>query len=337
MIRSAHHKPIYREVLTHAIRTAWNDRRYWVLALFAGILTTAGSYDVLWNAVTSVLSQGQTMSSSVGGILIQSVNTVRASSLDHWLVAAGGVEVLLFMALLTLGVAVISCASQGALIFAIGARRKGDQPTLREAWLVGAQALWPMIALNVLVFAVLWILRFLVSFPLYLALANTTSTMYIVYLVSFIVFVPLAFFTAIVQIFALNALILQGAPILDAIRRGIEMVRRHWLVIVETAILQIAISVGIFILFFVAVLCGMIPLFAMTLLAAAAGSVSLFSLSLAVAAIAFVLGLIFTACFTIHLQYATWTYLYRRLGEGGVMPKLHRLFRSATGFFGIKA
>lgn len=337
MIRSAHHKPIYREVLTHAIRTAWNDRRYWVLALFAGMLATAGSYDVLWSAVMSILSQGQTMSGSIGVILVQSVNIVRASAFDHWLIAAGGVEVLLFMALIGLSIAVISCASQGALVFAIGARRKGDQPTLREAWQVGARAVWPIIALNVLVFGVLWILRFLVSFPLFLALANTNATTFLVYLVSFVVFVPLAFFTAIVQIFALNALILQGAPILDAIRRGIEMVRRHWLVIIETALLQIGISVGIFILFFVAVLCGMIPLFAMILLAAAAGSVSLFSLSMAVAAIAFVLGLIFAASFTIHLQYATWTYLYRRLGEGGVMPKLHRLFRSATGFFGIKA
>lgn len=337
MIRSSQQKPIYREVLLHALRTAWNDRSYWILAIFAGILASAGSYDVLWKAVNSLMMQGGTLFGSVGDVVMLELSAVRATTLDHWLAAVSGVEVLLLLALLFLAIAVISCASQGALVYAIGARRRGEKPTLSESWNIGARAIWPIIVLNILIFAVLWILRFLASLPLYLALSHTTAATYLAYMVSFVVFVPLALFAAVVQIFALNALILQGAPLLDAVRRGVEMVRRHWVVVIETALLQVGISVGIFILFIVAILCAMIPLFAMTMLSAAIGSVALFSLTMTVAVLAFILGSIFCAAFTIHLQYATWTYLFRRLGEGGVLPKLHRLFRNATGFFGIKA
>jgi hypothetical protein len=32
--------------------------------------------------------------------------------------------------------------------------------------------------------------------------------------------------------------------------------------------------------------------------------------------------------FVIQLHYTSWTLMYRKLGEGGVLPKLHRLARS---------
>jgi hypothetical protein len=77
----------------------------------------------------------------------------------------------------------------------------------------------------------------------------------------------------------------------------------------------------------------MIPIFAFVVTSAIIQSVGLLTFSLIVGALAFVCGLVVTAAYTIQLQYATWTFLYRRLGEGGVVPKLHRVVRNITGFF----
>lgn len=336
MIRSSlKDQPIYREVLRHAFRTAWHDRRYWILALLAGILLTAGSYDILWNAVTSITSNGNTLTQDVGSTLVQVATHASGSSFQNIISIVGGLEILLFFILVIISLATVSCIAQGGLVFALGAKRHGQDATLAESFRVGARALWPVIALNTLAFALIWILRFLTALPLYLALQQTSTTSYLVYLLSFIVFVPLAFLIAIIQIFSLNGMILQGAPLADALRRSYLLFKRHWVVVVETAVIQAAISVAIWFLFLLGSLIILIPSFVLFLSANVIQSNALFILSLVVGGIFFFVALIATAAFTIQLQYATWTYVYRRLGEGGVVPKIHRLIRNVFGTYDV--
>ncbi|MBI4138685.1 hypothetical protein HY479_00855 [Candidatus Uhrbacteria bacterium] len=335
MIRSSHRRPVYREVLSQALQTAWHDRRYWLLSVLAGVLVTAGSYDVLWNAVTNISSQGPFIAFSSGMALVESVATAGGEGV-HWAVSLiGGVETILFLALMILFVAGLSCIAQGGLVFAIGARKRGKMPTLAEAFQIGAHALWPIIVLNIVVLASVWILRFLISLPLFLALQTTTAGTYLAYLVSFIVFLPLIFVVSILHIFALNAMILQGASLPEAIRRGYRMIAENWVVIFETAVLQVALSLLVWFVFVVALLLAFLPLFLFFFASVVASSQGLLAVGLLLGSVVFIVGLIAAAAFTIQLQYATWTYLYRRLGEGGVVPKIHRIFRGLFGFFGV--
>lgn len=335
MIRTSHRGPLYRQIVAQAFHTAWHDRRYWILAIFAGILVTAGSYDVLWNAVMNISRQGQFIAITAGAAFIETVASTGATGFHRVISVIGGIEILMFLALIIVFVAALSCIAQGALVFALGARIRGKTPTLKEAFKVGSHAMWPVIVLNLMTLALVWVLRFFVSLPLFLALEFTTATTYLTYLVSFVVFVPLVFLIATLQIFALNAVILQGAHLSEAIRRGYLMIKEHWIVVLETAVLQIALSLVVWFVFVVTLLVAFLPLLFLIFASALASSQSLLAFSMIVGSIVFVVGLIAAAAFTIQLQYATWTYLYRRLGEGGVVPKLHRIFRGLFGFFKI--
>lgn len=335
MIRTSHRGPLYRQIVTQAFQAAWHDRRYWILSALAGILVTAGSYDVLWNAVMNITKQGQFVAVTTGMAFIETVAATSASGLHRVISVIGGIEILLFLALLIVFVAAISCIAQGALVFALGARVRGRSPTLKEAFKVGSHALWPVVVLNIMALAAIWILRFLVSLPLFLALEFTTTTAYLTYLLSFIVFVPLVLLVAILQIFALNAVILQGAHLSEALRRGYMMIKDHWLVVLETAALQIALSFTVWFVFAVTLLVSFLPLFFLIFTSAVASSESMLAFGLIVGSMVFIVGLVLAAAFTVQLQYATWTYLYRRLGEGGAIPKLHRIFRGLFGFFRI--
>lgn len=332
-----HHEPIYREVLKHAFRTAWHDRQYWLLALLAGILVTGGSYDILWRAVTTITEQGRYMSLPIGESVIAAISRVGMNGFDSVISIIGGIEILLVLVAVILAFAALSCVGQGGLVYALGARHRGDSLALSEAFRAGGRMLWPVAALNALTFAVLWILRFLAALPLYLALERTTTATYLVYILSFIAFLGLSLVVSVVQIFALNGIILQGANPADAIRRGYLTFKKHWVVVVETAALQIGLTVGIWFAVMVGFLVLMLPIFLLALIASAVQSGAIIGIAFAVGALAFVLGLIGAAAFTIQLQYATWTYLFRRLGEGGVVPKLHRVMRSFTGFFNASA
>jgi hypothetical protein len=328
-----HGEPLYRDVLKHAFRTAWHDRQYWLLALLAGILVTAGSYDVLWRAVTTISEQGGALSLPIGERVVEAFSRVRGDGLDRFISVLGGIEMLMLLTAIVLAVGILSCIGQGGLVYVLGARHRGHEIRLAEAFRVGGRMLWPVIILNVLTFAALWVLRFLASLPLFLALEHTTATTYLIYLVSFAVFVLLSLIVAVIQIFSLNGVILQGATLSAAVHRSYEMFKRHWVVIVETAVLQVLLTVGIWFVIVIALLVLMLPIFLLALIASALQSSAIIGIAFVVGSLAFVLCLISAAAFTIQLQYATWSYLYRRLGEGGVIPKLHRVIRSMTGFF----
>lgn len=332
-IQFPHGEPIYREVLRHAFRTAWHDRQFWLLALLAGILVTGGSYDVLWRAVTSITAQGSYLSLPIGERVVSALSRLHLTEVDSVVSIMGGIEVLLFLVAVMIAFAGLSCIGQGGLVYALGARRRGHDVPLSEAFGVGGRMLWPVIALNAVTFAVLWILRFLAALPLYLALEHTTGTTYLIYLVSFCVFLLLSLITSVVQIFALNGIVLQGASTAAAIRRGYELFKRHWVVVIETAVLQVAITIAVWFVLLVCILLLMLPVLLLVMIASALQSGAIVGIAFTVGALTLVLGIIAAAAFSIQLQYATWTYLFRRLGEGGVLPKLHRVARSLTGFF----
>lgn len=327
------HEPIYRDVLRRALHTAWHDRQYWLLALLAGILVTGGSYDVLWHAVTSITDQGRYMTLPIGDQLLQAIHVAGVSQFDRVISVIGGIEGLLVVIAVLLALGALSCIGQAGLVYALGVRHRGDQVSLSNAFRVGGRMLWPVAALNAVAFGTLWILRFCAALPLYLALEHTTTTTYLVFLLSFIAFLGLSLVVSVVQIFALNGIVLQGGTAAEAIRRGYQTLVRHWVVIVETAVLQVLLTIGIWFVITMSVLLLMLPIFLLALIASAIQSGAIIGIAFVVGALACVLGLIAAAAFTIQLQYATWSYLFRRLGEGGVIPKLHRVVRSATGFF----
>lgn len=336
MIRSntKKHEPVYREVLKHAILTAWRDRRYWPLAFLSSILLTGSSYDVMLHSLDSITQK----SLAFGGKHLPNFDAFFNSitqDTSNIFNAAYALQALFTIAILIVAFAGLSCIAQGGLIFALGAVRRGKKPTLKDSFKVGGAAFWPVVAVNALGLSVIWILRFLVAFPLYLAVNDPGQLTWLLYLASFMIFVPLTFITIIIQVFALNAMILQGAPAAEAIIRSYTVFKKHWVTVLETAAILFFSTIAVGILVAGLVFVGMIPLLMAILVAAFLQSTFILSAALGIALAALLIGAFVAAAFATQLQYATWTYLYRKLGEGGVAPKLHRWARGLIGIFTV--
>ncbi len=335
MLRSDAKDHVYRKVLADALKLAWRERRFWPLAFFASALLTMGSYDVILASVDAVSVRTSAFFGGTAGAFL-------GSSLQGIFGGAGGLlgvltgfQVLALSSVILLALGALSCVCQGGLVFALGSWHRGDHPTVREALRVGAAALWPVIALNALSLMTLWILRFLAAFALALVLGIGSTASWYIYQLSYILFLGLSFVVAIVQIFALNALILQGAPIGEAIVRGYELFKKHWLITLETALL-LFVSVSLLTVafgFLAAVL--FVPFTVSVVASAVLGSNGLFHVLMGGGFALLMLGAFSIAAFVTQVQYATWTLLYRRLGEGGVVPKLHRLYRNLTGTYKV--
>ncbi|MDF1497080.1 MAG: hypothetical protein P1P90_03385 [Patescibacteria group bacterium] len=322
-------KPVFREVIPHALRFAWTHPTHWVLGIFAAILFSGGALDIFWKFYSAIQSQGNVI------FLGRSVDRLWyaaqiSSTTIPWFGYIKGLLAIIFLAVIIIAVLAFSCTSQGALVNAIGTYKENKKKSLRTALTIGSRAIFPIAVLNLMLIIFIWIARFAVSFPLAIALGNNNPLFSAVYIVSFIIFAALTLGLGVLQIYALNAIILQKATLAKALERGWKLIREHWLVTIETIVVQ---SFVIIILTLVVILAGIILTFPATILFVFAflnGNMLMFQLSLGIFFAVTILLAIFTTGFTVAFQYATWTMMFHKFGEGVAIPKLHRLLKKLS-------
>ena len=320
-------KPVFREVIPHALRFAWTHPTHWVLGIFAAILFSGGALDIFWKFWSSIQSQGNLI--FLGSSMDRLWYAAQVSSTTiPWFGYVKGILAIVFFLVIAFAVLAFSCTSQGALVHAIGTYKEKKKKSLKTALTIGSRAIFPIAVLNLMLIIFIWIARFGVSFPLAIALGKDSPMFSAVYIVSFIVFATLTLGLGELQIYALNSLILHKSTLAQALERGWKLMREHWLVTIETIIVQ---SFVILIMTLVVALAGIILTFPATILFVFAflnGNMLMFQFSLGIFfAVTLLLGL-FAAGFTVAFQYATWTMMFHKFGEGVAMPKLHRLFKN---------
>ncbi|MFZ6015305.1 MAG: hypothetical protein ACOYUZ_03025 [Patescibacteria group bacterium] len=322
-----HDKPVYREVIPQALVFAWKHPMHWLLGVFAAILFSGGSLDVMWNFWNSVKNQGTEL--FIGNTLN---NLWLAASLNsangiNWLPFIKGLLILVFFFVIIVAVAAFACICQGALVYAIGSW-KDKRVTILKSLYAGAHALIPIAILNLIIIIFLWIARFGVSFPLAIALGKNNTLFVSVYIVSFIVFTVLALGFSVLQIYSLNAIILQKAGLAKSLQQGWEMIKKHWLVTLETAILQSLVVLLILAAAAVATTLIVIPTIVTLYYTLENVNFLLFQIVAGVFIAVAVIIITLLSGYIVAFQYAIWTFMFKKFGEGGVMPKLHRIFRS---------
>ena len=324
---TCNHEPVYRPILREAFAFSWKEKKLWLVSFFAGLTLTGSVYDVLWRGMNALAPEA-----SIVGFLAPF--WIRATETWPGLTAGelilGSLNVLLITAFLLLIAFTFyagSVISQSTLVYSVGARRRGKIPMFKDALTVGARAVWPVLALNIMALVILTATRGLAAIGIAIVGDQPAIWSYLLYMLGFILFIGIGALTVIVQIFALNAMILQGSTLAQGIVRGYEVVRRHWITVAETAALLFVISVGAYVLSVMAGLLLSVPYVILLFVAFVLKSAFLFTAITVVFILIFIALMIAVFGFTVQLHYATWTLMYRKLGEGGILPKLHRMAR----------
>jgi hypothetical protein len=321
-------EPVYRHVLRDAFRLAWEEKWLWPISILAGVLLTGSVYDIM-GRVVGMIAIPTGPNGDIQYFWMKASSGWSGLSLSDTIFA--GISVLEFVALFFLiifAVFAISVIAQGALTYALGSRKRMDH--LKEAITVGARAFWPLLVLNLFAVAALWASRTFVGVILSWSLLHTSALSYLLYLFTFIVFVAFSAVIIMIQVFALNAMMLQGATLAQAIERAAKLVKNHWLVATETATALFVVSLGAWIIAVAVNMVLGIPLFVLIIVALLLQSKLLMWTVLFLAIVIFCITMLGIGAFLVQFHYATWTLLFRRLGEGGVAPKLHRWIRTLT-------
>ncbi|MFA6446722.1 MAG: hypothetical protein WCW31_00505 [Patescibacteria group bacterium] len=324
-----HDKPVYREIIPHALKTAWKNPLFWLFGVFAAILNTGGSLDVVWKFWSSVQTQGSNMFVGDSTARLWNASQIAQNGLN-WLHISQGIVVILFFLILVLAFAAASCIAQGALVYNVGGMKLLKKTSFKQILSIGAKAIIPIAILDIIVIIAVWLARFAISLPLSFVLGKNSTLMMVLYVITFIIFFVVAVGISIMQIYALNAMILQGATLVQAFKRAWEVIIEHWLVTLETAILQ---GLVVFAIGAVAAIIGIIltiPFMALYMLSIVNNNLLLFNLTIGCYLVIFVLYSLVLLGFVVTFQYSIWAQMFKKFGEGGVVPKLHRLVRALT-------
>lgn len=229
-----------------------------------------------------------------------------------------------------LGLAIIG---QGALVHGIGGRMRGRKPHFRESLTVGARFFGHTLFLNIFTLGLMWFAKFLVFVPYKTSVLQPSFGTLFLYLLMAVVYIIVVVALTSIHLFALNALILQDATLHEALVRAFELLKKGWLAVLELALILFGIGIGIFMLTLLVFIVMIIPLILVVLATLVLGQVFIVTLGISLATLLFFALFILAGAFTVTFQYAAWHLLFLKLGEGGLVAKLHRFSHWLTGVY----
>jgi hypothetical protein len=130
------------------------------------------------------------------------------------------------------------------------------------------------------------------------------------YLAAFVLFTAIAILASIVQIFASNAVVVDGDDAVPALRRAWTVLRHHWLISLEMTVVLFLVVLFATIAASIAAAIVAVPFIFLILLSSAVGAESAVIWLMTVAAVVALLALIAFGSFLTTFQSAAWTLLW---------------------------
>lgn len=321
----------HRQILRQAWQTTWKHKYLWFFGLFAALTAAGGSWEY------NLLNQGLNQNIIDGSYLqlekmisIFDLGTNFFSSLFNLIVTDIWGALNAFTLIIISGIFIffaiwLGISSQGALINYLKKVLKGKKAikdfSYREHLTVGHKNFWPVFAMNILIKCLITFSFLIISLPLLLLALNDFSLLATIYIILFVIFVPLATSFALMMKYAISYQIFEEYGFMKSISKAYKLFRKNWLVSVEMAVILFIISFLTGLAFAILLSILLIP-FLITGLAINA---------LWLGWLITFLGVILTIAFGAILstfQISAWTGLFFHLKEqNGALAKLERLLR----------
>ncbi len=311
----AKEESIYRNILARAWRLAWRNKVLWILGGLSLFLGNLGAYNVL------------DRSFGFPDLVSYSDKPGLASSVVHQATGASiavGVAIMLLILGVIAGFVVLVTIARGGLIDAVARRDGSKSVAVGESLARGKSALWPLLGIALLSrIDVPLSLFVLVPFARRAALSGQEH--FAIFLVVFIIITLLSLTLSFLGIYASAYVMLKGEGFVSALRKGVALFARFWLISIEMALILYAVTLLVGIGLIVAGFVIGIPLmllYFIFLFMHVPGAIFIVGIPAAILYIALLL-CAGSAFATFHI--ASWTILFKRLSEEGAVAKVVRL------------
>lgn len=320
----------YRQILKKAWGIAWRHKYLWLLGLFASIVAASGSFEyqmLVGNFQSGVLDNSYYyLNLLLAGLQALGLFLIGIFNLFSYdiLTIINTLTVLIIALAIISSFVWLSISSQGAIVAStkkiINSRKKALDLSIRDMLTIGHQNFWSLLGLNVLSKFVIILILSIISIPLVVLAAKYSAYLTLIYVLSFIIFIPVVISVSLIIKYAIAFKVLDGEDFLNSIKKACKMFRDNWLISVEMGIILFLISFLSGILLLGVLSITILPYFVF------AADYGIGWLIVLLAIIALFLILAVSALLT-NFQIASWTDIFLELKKGNGQAKLERVFR----------
>ncbi len=318
---------LYRNILKLALKSTWQNKYLWIFGLFASILGTGGSYEILINGninnsifeIKKFLINTQILN----GKFFINLSKLAITDPFSFFVTMFILITIFTIFFLLLYVAIVSQAAlvnNAALIYS---NKKHDFQNGIEA---GKKNFLPVLSINIILKIIISLILIIISLPITFNKGEINYAQSIYYVTSFIILIPVVVIISFISKYAIAYIIIKKNNILKSIQNAWSLFKNNWLISLEMAFILLFINIIFNFILLLVILILAIPFlllffafyFLKSLIAIwAIIFVGFLSLFLVISLAAAVLS---------TFQISSWTYLFIKLINGGGVSKLIRTF-----------
>lgn len=320
----------YRNLLKQAWLITWKHKFLWFFGLFSTLLAAGGSieYKMLDQNINQGLINGSLLSAGSFAQLIYTLKTLCLGFINLFtydiLTIINVLTIILICLTLMITLLWLAVSSQGALVISVkkiisNNKKKEEVLTIRDGLTAGHKKFWKVLGLNVIIKLAVNAILFIISLPLLLLALRDSNWFVLVYIILFVIFLPVAVSLSLMLKYAIAYSVLDNEKFITSIEKAHKLFRKNWLISLEMAIILFIINffAGLAILIAMAIL--FFPLFLVGI------SFNFFWLVVLMVLLALIF-LVLCGSALSTFQISTWTNLFIRLKDGSVLAKLERIF-----------
>ncbi len=318
--------PFYRNILKQAWQLTWRNKYLWWFGIFAALLGNGGEFEILFN--NSGANPSKALFPAWQGIFSTGIfsrhtlanigNLFRNDTLNIIFVLV----ICLIVLTVCLFLIWLVVVSQAAVVNNSAAVIGQKKHTLKDGFNSGILNFWPVLILNIIIKAVIYILLVAISLPAIFYQGNFNANLF--YIIALVIVVPIAIILSFIMKYAVAYVVIDKSKVLPAIKQGWRLFKENWLISFEMAIILFFINLFIGLAIVLAILILAVPFLFLGLIFYYAFSV-LGSWLIAILAFAsFLFIVVSTGAALAVFQISSWTGLFLELDKNGGVSKLVR-------------
>ncbi|MFA5886782.1 MAG: hypothetical protein WC863_03300 [Patescibacteria group bacterium] len=320
----------YRALLKQSFAAAWQYKHLWLFGLFAAIVAGSGSweYQLLTRNLNQNLIDGSYLffSQFVSAVdLLKSfaLGLVELFTYDFWTIL-NALTVLLLSIILIITFIWLAIVSQAALVDdakkILNNKKKDIKLSIRESFTKVSPYFLPVLCLNITAKLLTTFIFVIISLPLLLMVINDTWLLATIYIILFVLFIPLSLAISLIIKYAIAYTVLEEKSLIASLNHAWRLFRDNWLVSVEMAIILFIINFLASGVIVIILSIFLLPLLLLGLMLQISWLANL------IIFLAIILIVIFGSIL-VTFQIISWTKLFLSLKENNVLAKLERLFQ----------
>ncbi len=314
----------YRTIISQAWKSTWRNKYLWFFGLFAALLGNGGELEIIFRGFDDNLSDG--IFSSIWGLAETGIFSKAALVNITHLAVKEPVTVIITLSILflffVLGAFLVwlTVVSQVGLVHNSARITTGKRHDIKEGLEAGMKRFWPVFGLNILLKSLIYFVFALISMPILSSISKSYfSTNSFIFIVLFLVFIPVAITLSFIVKYAIAFSVIKGTRFLKSLKLGWQLFSKNWIVSIEMAFLLFAINfiVGICLVIFFLVLA--VPFLFILIVFSKLALYINFWFVVVSSSVLLIITIAFVGAILATFQISSWTNLFIELiGRGGI-------------------